>query len=178
MWDLRLTETAGYAQNGCYILLSLCRSILKLEWRRGKSGDSSNHFAHTQRFLYIANLTLLMILQLRGKNTHSASLSRSSNAIERLALTPPHRWRIGNEDRATWLKKRFPSSTGRVLKQGPFTLGIPRANTLFLREIVRTSSATSLTTFWYLHKHVGLRVDLMLLKLFLSAYPVGVGALP
>ena len=40
VWDLRCTETAGYAQNGCYILLSLCHSSLETRmatrWIRGQ----------------------------------------------------------------------------------------------------------------------------------------------
>ena len=50
---LALYRTAGYAQNGCYILLT--PSPFRLETGMAmRRVECSNHFAHTQQFLYSA----------------------------------------------------------------------------------------------------------------------------
>ena len=57
MCVLHWIETAGYAQNGCYILLLHRHSGLKTGMVTRRV-ECSNHFAHTQQFLSNAKRTL------------------------------------------------------------------------------------------------------------------------
>ena len=59
MCVLHWIETAGYAQNGCYILLLHRHSGLKTGMAT-RQVECSNQFAHTQQFLSNAKRTLIL----------------------------------------------------------------------------------------------------------------------
>ena len=60
-WVLRWIKTAGYAEIGCYILLSELRRGMAMFRARFEAVtvECSNHFPHTQQFLPNTKLTLL-----------------------------------------------------------------------------------------------------------------------
>ena len=80
MCVLHWIETAGYAQNGCYIILLHCHSGPETGmamWRV----ECSNHFAYTQQFLSNAK-RILSIHQESDEGLYESQLVKSMDLCE------------------------------------------------------------------------------------------------